>query len=169
MTEVTVRAMEADDWPAVERIYAQGIATGNATFEAEPPSWEDFNQSKRADLRFVADEDADIVGWAAASPVSARPAYAGVVEHSIYVSAITRGRGVGSQLLGRLIHDAKNAGVWTIQSSIFPENAPSLALHKQHGFREIGRRERIAFMTYGPWGGTWSDTVLIEQRLPQPR
>ena len=157
--------MEAQDWPAVEQIYAEGIATGNATFEAQPPSWTDFDRSKRQDLRFVAAGGDEILGWVAASPVSTRPAYSGVIEHSVYVSSTTQGNGIGSQLLSRLTEEAQAAGVWTIQSSIFRENAASLALHRRHGFREVGSRERIALMTYGPWAGTWRDTILIERRL----
>lgn len=168
MTKVTIRVMETGDWPAVERIYAEGIATGNATFEAQPPSWDNFNRSKREDLRFVATEGSEVIGWIAAAPVSARPSYAGVVEHSVYVSSLVHGEGIGNQLLGRLVVESESVGVWMIQSSIFRENTASLALHRRHGFREVGTRERIALMTHGPWAGNWRDTVLIERRLVSP-
>ncbi len=159
-----VRPLEPTDWPEVRRIYAEGIATGHATFEAEPPGWERFDADKRTDLRLVAEVGARILGWAAASPVSSRLVYAGVVEHSAYVDPDARGQGVGRTLVEALIARAEAAGVWTIQSSIFPENTASLALHDALGFRRVGRRERIALMSYGPMQGTWRDTILIEHR-----
>jgi phosphinothricin acetyltransferase len=110
--------------------------------------------------------DDGILGWAAVSAVSTRPAYAGVVEHSIYVSEAARGRRIGSVLLRSLIASTEDAGIWTIQASIFPENEPSLKLHLAHGFRVVGRRERIARMAHGPAAGQWRDTVLIERRTP---
>lgn len=166
-----VRLLEPLDWSDVERIYAEGIATGNATFEAEPPSWEQFDQGKRSDLRFVALVDDAIVGWAAASAVSAREVYRGVVEHSVYVAESSRGTGVGDTLLAALIDAAEDAGVWTIQSGVFPENTASLRLHERHGFRTVGRRERIGLMSYGPYKGAWRDTILVERRTdvyPRP-
>lgn len=157
--------MAAADWPAVENIYRQGIATGNATFEAEPPSWDAFDAGKLEVGRLVAvGREGGILGWVAASAVSSRDAYRGVVEHSVYVSPDARGRGVGADLLGAFLRAADDAGIWTVQSSIFPENSASLALHDRAGFRRIGRRERIALMTYGPWAGQWRDTVLVERR-----
>ncbi|THG31134.1 GNAT family N-acetyltransferase [Naasia lichenicola] len=156
--------MTAGDWPQVEAIYRGGIATGHATFEASPPDWGDFDAGKLTVGRLVAVQDHAIVGWTALSAVSARHVYRGVVEHSVYVSDYARGRGVGRLLVGALIDAAEQAGIWTIQSSIFPENQASLALHTRFGFREIGRRERIALMTYGPLAGQWRDTVLIERR-----
>jgi phosphinothricin acetyltransferase len=159
-----VRDLMPGDWPAVEAIYREGIAAGNATFETEPPSWEQFDASKRADLRLVADDDGIVVGWAAASSVSARPVYRGVVEHSVYVRADIQGRGIGRLLLASLIERTGTVGVWTIQSNVFPENTASLALHAAAGFRVVGRRERIAFMASGPWAGQWRDTLLIERR-----
>ena len=104
-------------------------------------------------------------GWAVVSPTSSRPAYRGVVENSVYVSASARGRGIGAALLEALIESCEAAGVWTIQSGIFPENEASLALHRTHGFREVGRRERIAQMPYGPHAGQWRDVVFVERRL----
>ena len=168
MTALTIRPMRADDWPCVESIYRDGIATGNATFEAEPPSWEDFDRGKLTVGRLVAVDDAgDVAGWVAASPVSAREVYRGVVEHSVYVSPHARGRRIGSEMVGAFLRDVDAAGIWTVQSSIFPENPVSLTLHEHAGFRRVGTRERIALMTYGPWAGQWRDTVLIERRRPQ--
>jgi len=161
---VEVRAMTADDWPAVREIYAAGIAAGNATFESEPPAWEAFDAGKRQDLRLVAVDEGAVVGWAAASPISSRPVYAGVVEHSLYVASDRQGRGVGRILLDALLARADELGVWTVQSAIFPENTASLHLHESAGFRVVGRRERIALMATGPWSGQWRDTILIERR-----
>lgn len=166
MTALTVREMTADDWPAVEAIYREGIAAGHATFEAEPPSWEAFDSGKLAAGRLVAvDADGAVLGWVAASPVSSRAVYRGVVEHSVYVGCTARGRGVGTRLLQAFLGAAEAGGVWTVQSSIFPENVASLALHEAAGFRRVGHRERIARMTYGPMAGRWRDTVLVERRL----
>ncbi|MEZ0447624.1 GNAT family N-acetyltransferase [Cellulomonas sp. ICMP 17802] len=163
---VTVTAMTAEHWPAVERIYAQGIATGHATFEAAPPSWEQFDAGKLPDHRLVAlDDDGSVLGWAAASPVSDRCAYAGVVEHSVYVDPSAQGRGIGRTLLVALLEDARGKGVWTVQSGIFPENVASLAVHAAAGFRVVGTRERLGRMTYGPLQDQWRDVVLVEKRL----
>lgn len=168
MIGATIRPLTPADWPAVERIYREGIATGHATFEAEPPSWEAFDTGKLSGLRLVAaNADGTVAGWAAASPVSARPAYRGVIEHSVYIADLARGNGVGGALLEAFIAAADAAGIWTIQSSIFPENTASLRLHERHGFRTVGTRERIALMGYGPLAGVWRDTVLIERRRPQ--
>jgi phosphinothricin acetyltransferase len=162
-----VRPMNDGDWPAVHRIYAEGIATGNATFESEPPGWEQFNLSRLPRHRFVAVNAEDLVlGWAAVSPVSARPAYAGVVEHSVYVAAEARGLGVGAALLQALADSTEGDGIWTIQASVFPENEASLKLHLANGYVVVGRRQRIARMTHGPLNGQWRDTVLIERRSP---
>ncbi|MFD1715182.1 GNAT family N-acetyltransferase [Amnibacterium flavum] len=161
----TVRPLSREDWPTVERIYRDGIDTGHATFEAEPPSWDAFDATRRPDLRLVAETGGAVTGWAAASPVSARPVYAGVVEHSIYVDPAARGGGVGRILLAELLASARRAGVWTVQSNVFPENEESLALHTALGFRIVGVRERIGLMGYGPLRGQWRDTVLIERRL----
>jgi phosphinothricin acetyltransferase len=153
------RALTADDWPAVERIYAEGIATGNATFETEPPSWPEFDAGRLPDHRFVAEEDGEVVGWVAVSPASARACYAGVVEHSVYVAGKARGRGIGGELVQALLASTDAAGIWTIQTSVFPENGATLALHERAGFRVVGRRERIAEL-----GGVWRDTLLLERR-----
>jgi L-amino acid N-acyltransferase YncA len=156
-----IRPLTAADWPAVERIYAEGIATGDATFEAEPPSWEQFDAGRLREQRLVALENGEIVGWAALSPTSSRDCYAGVVEHSVYVTESARGQGVGRELMRALIAGAEAAGLWTIQTSIFPENQASVALHRALGFRVVGRRERIAQLN-----GVWRDTILLERRSP---
>lgn len=162
---ITVRKMTADDWPAVEAIYTQGIEDGEATFEVVTPSWEAFHAGKLRDHRFVAeDPDGVLLGWVAASPISSRAAYRGVVEHSVYIDRSARGRGVGRVLLDAFIAASEHAGIWTIQSSIFPENAASLRLHESAGFRTVGRRERIARSGTGPHAGMWRDTLLIERR-----
>jgi L-amino acid N-acyltransferase YncA len=156
---VEVRAMTAEDWPAVEGIYAEGIATGHATFETTTPSWDEFDRGRHQDHRFVAVEDGDVLGWAALSPTSSRPCYAGVAEHSVYVASAARGRGVGRVLMRALLESADAGGIWTVQTSIFPENEASLALHERVGFRVVGRRERIAQLN-----GAWRDTLLLERR-----
>jgi phosphinothricin acetyltransferase len=154
-----IRPLAQEDWPAVEAIYAEGIATGQATFETAPPSWEEFDASRLRDHRLVAVEDGEVVGWAALSPTSSRECYAGVVEHSVYVAESVRGRGVGRALMEALIAGADAAGLWTIQTSIFPENGASVALHERVGFRVVGRRYRIAKLN-----GVWRDTLLLERR-----
>ena len=151
--------MASEDWDAVEAIYAEGIATRLATFETSTPTWDEFDRGRFRDHRFVAADGERVLGWAALSPTSSRDCYAGVVEHSVYVRADARGRGIGRALMEALIHSADDAGVWTIQTSIFPENEASLALHEKLGFRVVGRRERIAQL-----GGVWRDTVLLERR-----
>ncbi|MGW6687259.1 N-acetyltransferase family protein [Streptomyces sp. NPDC054961] len=143
-------------------IYQTGIDEGNATFETTAPDWTTFDAAKLAEHRFVAlDEHTAVLGWVAASAVSDRCAYAGVVEHSVYVHPAARGRGVARALLNALIASTEAAGVWTIQSGIFPENAASLAVHAKAGFRVIGTRERI-----GRHHGAWRDVILLERRSP---
>ena len=158
-TAVDVEPMRPDDWPAVREIYAAGIATGNATFEPEPPDWERWDASHLGGHRFVARRGGQVVGWVALAPVSDRCAYAGVAEDSVYVSDDTRGQGVGRQLLEAAIRSADAADIWTIQTGIFPENAVSIALHQRCGFRIVGTRERI-----GQLNGVWRDTLLLERR-----
>lgn len=153
--------MRAEDWPAVRDIYAAGIATGNATFETEPPGWEAWDANHLADHRLVATIDDTVVGWAALSPVSDRCAYRGVAENSIYIDPANRGHGIGRQLLTALITGAEAAGFWTVQTGIFPENTASLALHQACGFRIVGTRERI-----GQLAGVWRDVVFLEHRRP---
>ncbi|MDF2917612.1 GNAT family N-acetyltransferase [Microbacterium sp. SMR1] len=167
MSDIAVRALAERDWPEVQKIYREGIAAGNATFESEPPSWADFDQGKLQVGRLVATDPAgSVLGWVAASRVSAREVYRGVVEHSVYVADRAHGRGVGTALLTSFLRASDAADIWTVQASIFPENTASLALHGRAGFRRIGHRERIAYMTYGPWAGNWRDTILIERRRP---
>jgi phosphinothricin acetyltransferase len=156
---IRIRPLARGDWPAVERIYAEGIATKNATFETEPPSWAEFDSGRLPGHRFVAVEDGVIVGWVALSPTSARDCYAGVTEHSVYVAEHARGRGIGRALMEALLESTDAAGIWTIQTSVFPENEGSVALHERVGFRVVGRRERIAQLD-----GEWRDTILLERR-----
>lgn len=163
--DVIVRPLRESDWPEVQRIYREGIVTGQATFEAEAPDWRRFDASRLASHRLVAETPAGgILGWAAVSAVSGRPVYSGVVEHSIYVSEAARGRRIGTLLLQALVNSTEEDGIWTIQASVFPENEPSMRLHLAHGFRVVGRREKIARMAHGPAAGQWKDTVLIERR-----
>lgn len=157
ITPLTAR--HADD---VIRIYQLGIDGRLATFETEAPTWAEFDASRLSGHRFVAlDDDGVVLGWIAVTPVSSRRVYAGVVEHSVYVDPRARGLGAGRALLDTLIASTEAAGIWTIQSAIFPENAPSLALHRGTGFREVGVRRRIAQLD-----GEWRDVVLVERRSP---
>lgn len=157
--EIIIRAMAEADWASVRAIYRAGIATGHATFETETPSWTDWNKAHLPAPRLVADSGEVIVGWAALSPVSSRSVYRGVAEVSVYVDENARGRGVGSLLLAALVSDSEKEDIWTLQASIFPENAASIWLHKACGFREVGTRHRI-----GKLHGVWRDTVLLERR-----
>ncbi|WP_225802125.1 GNAT family N-acetyltransferase [Streptomyces sp. NK15101] len=157
---VPLTAAHADE---VIAIYQAGIDEGNATFETTAPTWAEFDASKLPEHRFAAvDEAGRVLGWVAAVKVSDRCAYAGVVEHSVYVHPDARGRGIASALLEALIDSTEAAGIWTIQSGIFPENTASLAVHERVGFRAIGTRERI-----GRHQGRWRDTVLVERRSPR--
>lgn len=140
-------------------IYAEGIRTGDATFETDVPSWKAWDRAHLPGQRWVADVEGPLAGWIAAAPVSGRPAYAGVVEHSVYVAGEQRGQGIGRALVTTLVASTEMAGIWTIQTSIFPENLVSLALHASCGFRTVGRRERIATLN-----GVWRDTLLLERR-----
>jgi len=156
---VSMRSLTPTDWPAVREIYAQGIASGDATFETEVPGWEEWNASHLRDCRLVAVDGTEIVGWAALSPVSDRCVYGGVAEVSVYVGEAARGRGVGRRLLEALITASEASGLWTLQAGIFPENKPSLTLHERCGFRLVGRRERL-----GQLQGQWRDVLLLERR-----
>lgn len=151
--------MRAEHWPQVARIYAEGIATGNATLESEVPDWASWDASHLPDLRLVAIVDGEVSGWTAASPVSDRCVYGGVAEASVYVAERFRGRGVGRALLARLIGDSEAAGIWTLQAGVFPENTASVDLHKRVGFRIVGLRERL-----GKQRGVWRDVLLLERR-----
>ncbi len=154
-----IEALGAGDWPQVRAIYLEGIATGNATFEQEAPSWDAWDAGHLAECRLAARSGDGVLGWAALSPVSGRCVYAGVAEVSLYVGQAARGQGIGTALLGRLVQESERQGIWTLQAGIFPENAASLALHRRHGFREVGRRERI-----GQRNGVWRDVTLMERR-----
>ncbi len=154
-----IETMRASDWDAVRAIYREGIETRNATFETETPWWEKWDAAHLPFARLVARRKDAILGWAALSPVSARKCYAGVAEASIYVARRHWGAGIGKALLEGVIRESEARGVWTLQASIFPENAASLALVKRYGFREVGRRERIARLD-----GVWRDTLLLERR-----
>ena len=157
---MSLLSLTAAHWPAVRVIYAEGLATGTATFATEPPTWEAWDGGHLTTCRLVATDAAGTVrGWAALSPVSGRCVYAGVAEVSVYVAAAARGRGVGRALLQALVAESEKTGLWTLQASIFPENTASARLHEAVGFRLVGRRERI-----GQRGGVWRDTLLLERR-----
>lgn len=162
----TIEPMTPADWPAVRDIYQEGIATGHGTFESAPPAtWEDFIKSKLPQFcHVVRDGAGGIAGWASLSPVSARKVYAGVAEVGVYIAAAQRRHGVGDALLEELIRVAEASGIWTMQAVTFPENEASIALHRKHGFRLVGRRERIGRMNHGSFAGYWRDTVLLERR-----
>jgi len=157
--EAAINEMRPGDWVAVRTIYAEGIATRQATFEVEAPSWEVWDAAHLSFARLVARNGETVVGWAALSPVSRRQAYAGVAEVSVYVAQELRGMGLGRQLLEALIAKSEQHGIWSLQAVMFPENAGSVALHLRCGFREVGRRERI-----GKLDGAWRDTILLEKR-----
>ncbi|MCW3086965.1 MAG: N-acetyltransferase [Sediminibacterium sp.] len=148
-----------EHWKAVGKIYEEGIATGNATFQTTAPSWNEWDAAHAVRPRLVALQDEELLGWAAITPVSGRCVYAGVGEVSVYVSAAARGKGVGKKLLQALIEASEQENFWTLQAGIFPENRASLAIHASCGFRVIGTRERI-----GQMNGIWRDTVLLEKR-----
>jgi L-amino acid N-acyltransferase YncA len=154
-----INSMRPQDWESVRAIYIEGIATGNATFETEAPDWERWDSGHLPHCRLLARNGEQVIGWAALSPVSKRQVYAGVTEVSVYVAETARGLGVGGALMRALIEASESHGVWTLQSSVFPENHVSVALHLKHGFREVGRRERIARRQ-----GVWRDTVVLERR-----
>jgi phosphinothricin acetyltransferase len=160
--------MTPADWPVVRSIYQEGIETGQATFENSPPAtWGDFIKSKLLAYCLVArNGSGQVIGWAVLSTVSARPVYNGVAEVSVYVAAAHRGLGVGGALIRELIRTADAGGIWTLQSSTFPENEASIALQAKHGFRVVGIRERIGRMSHGALAGRWRDTVLLERRSP---
>jgi L-amino acid N-acyltransferase YncA len=155
----SLRPLEPADWSAVAEIYWDGMRDGLATFETEVPSWEAWDEKHLADHRLVADRMGEVVGWAALALASARRCYRGVVENSVYVARNARGLGIGRTLLEAVIAGSEAAGIWTIQTSIFPENRASLALHETCGFRVVGIRKRIAKRD-----GIWRDTVFLERR-----
>lgn len=154
-----MRDLRPGDWPEVARIYAEGIATGNATFETEVPPWEDWDAAHLPAHRFVVERDGRVCGWIAAVPVSSRCCYAGVAELSVYVGEEARSQGIGAKLLAAMIESSERAGIWTLQTGVFQENAASLALLRRFGFRAVGIQERI-----GRLHGIWRDVVLLERR-----
>ncbi len=158
--ELTIRAMLPDDWPAVRAIYMEGIASGISTFEVEAPDWENWDKAHRQNCRLVAiSPENQILGWAALSQTSKRPAYHGVAEVSIYIGERARGKGVGKVLLSRLVDESELDGIWTLQAGIMAVNEASIRLHTACGFRMVGLRERVSKMN-----GIWHDTVLMERR-----
>jgi phosphinothricin acetyltransferase len=154
--------MSANDWEQVRSIYLEGLREGNSTFETEAPSWQAWDEGHLQSPRLVMRAEDHVLGWAALSPVSKRRVYSGVAEVTIYVTQAARGKGIGRALLEALIEASEQAGIWTLQASIFPENVASIELHRNCGFREVGKREHIAKLN-----GIWRDTVLFERRSRQ--
>jgi len=161
---IEIDAMTAGDWPQVAEIYRQGLETGNASFETEVPAPETWDAAHLPEPRLIARLDGAIAGWAALSPVSGRCVYGGVAEVSVYVAAGSAGRGVGRRLLSELVRLSEEAGIWTLQAGIFPENTASLALHRAAGVRTVGIRERVG--RHLTQGNRWRDVVFIERRSP---
>lgn len=157
--ELAVVALLPDDWEAVRAIYQEGIETRQATFETSVPDWETWDAAKRADCRLALRKNGAIIGWAALNPVSGRDVYRGVAESSIYIAQEERARGYGRLLLSALVEASEEAGIWTLQATVFPENEASIRLHRACGFRVVGIRERI-----GQHYGRWRDTCLLERR-----
>jgi phosphinothricin acetyltransferase len=151
--------MSPDDWDEVAAIFGEGLDVG--TFESEVPSWERWNETHLKEPRLVARLGDDVVGWAALAPYSGREVYRGVAENSVYIAAKCRGKGIGRMLLTELVRRAEDAGIWTIQAGVFPENVASVGLHESCGFRVVGTHERIAKKD-----GEWRDVVILERRSP---
>ena len=158
---ITIEALLPEHWTGVARVYEEGIATRNATFETEVPTWEAWDSSHLPGHRFVAVREGEVVGWVAVGPVSGRCVYAGVVENSVYVAESVRGQGVGRSLLEALIASTDAAGIWTIQAGMFPENEGSIRLHRSVGFTTVGTYERL-----GKLDGVWRDVLMLERRSP---
>jgi L-amino acid N-acyltransferase YncA len=156
---ILLEPLTADHWEAVRAIYAQGIETGNATFQQSVPHWEEWDAGHLPGCRLVARSEQAIVGWAALSPVSRRMVYRGVAEVSIYVAESARGCGIGTTLMAGLIAKSEAEGIWTLQAGIFPENTASIELHTKAGFRIVGTRSRLGCMNE-----RWRDVVLLERR-----
>jgi len=159
LSKMKIASLKQEHFEAVREIYAQGIATGIATFQEEVPTWESWDESHLKKGRLVALNGDDIAGWAALTPVSGRCVYAGVAEVSIYIHPNHRGKGIGRALLKALIAESEKQNLWTLQAGIFPENAASLKIHQQCGFRQVGYREKI-----GQLNSVWRDTILLERR-----
>ncbi|HEX8494325.1 MAG TPA: GNAT family N-acetyltransferase [Pyrinomonadaceae bacterium] len=158
-TSFEISELREQHWQQVRAIYAEGIATGLATFETDIPSWESWDARHLSCCRLIAQDVETIKGWAALSVVSARSVYAGVAEVSVYVGEKHRGEGVGRALLEALVRDSEQSGIWMLQASIFALNVASVRLHARCGFRTVGSRERIARLN-----GRWLDTILMERR-----
>ncbi|MEC5425476.1 N-acetyltransferase family protein [Virgibacillus sp. C22-A2] len=156
---IVIDSMREVDWPEVRDIYLEGIAAGNATFATEAPDWHEWNEKYITVCRIVAREEGKVIGWAALIPTSSKAAYSGVAELSIYLSAGSIGKGIGTRLLKALINNSEANGFWTLQSGVFPENTASIKLHKKEGFCEVGVRKRI-----GKLNGRWRDVVMLERR-----
>ncbi|HEY6183257.1 MAG TPA: GNAT family N-acetyltransferase [Terriglobales bacterium] len=156
---VSIEPMTEQDWPSVSAIYAEGIATGNATFEKSIPDWQQWNAAHLPTCRLVARSGNDVLGWAALTAVSGRCVYAGVAEISVYVSERARGKRIGTKLLQALVEASERERIWTLQAGIFPENIASVELHKRCGFSMVGIRERL-----GRMDGHWRDVALLERR-----
>lgn len=156
--QFSIISLLPEHWPSVREIYCQGIETGNATFETQLPDWQKWDTAHHKHCRLIA-FGAEVIGWAALSPVSARHVYRGVTEVSVYVASAARGRGVGKALLTTLIHESEANDIWTLQAGIFPENTASIALHKSSGFREVGVRRKIGVLK-----DVWRDVLLLERR-----
>lgn len=166
MANLVLRPPTPKDAAAIAEIDAEGRASGHATFREAPYDWASFSNAfvEGRGLSLVAEAGGAIAGWAGVAPTSARAVYRGVGEVSVYVAARARGEGVGRALLGRLIQASEAAGYWTLVAQIFPENAPSVALHAACGFRAVGTRERLGRMSYGPLAGRWRDVIMMERR-----
>jgi L-amino acid N-acyltransferase YncA len=156
---LSLEALSPADWPRVCAIYLDGILSGNATFETEPPSWDQWDRSHLATARVVARGEEGVLGWGALSPISQRMCYAGVAEVSVYVAAAARGQGIGRTLLQEVIRVSEANSIWTLQGSVFPENSASWRMCADNGFRQVGRRKHIAKLN-----GLWRDTILLERR-----
>lgn len=162
---IHISLMTQEDWPAVTEIYERGIRTGSATFEVRPPaSWQAWCAGKINTCSLVARAERQVVGWAALSPFSQRPVYAGVAEVSLYVDTDRLGQGIGSALMKALIERSEAHGIWTLQAKILAENQASQRFHAKFGFRRVGIREKLGKMEYGPYEGQWRDVVLMERR-----
>jgi phosphinothricin acetyltransferase len=162
--ENKIETMKPEDWEEVRAIYEEGIAAENATFEPVVPDWEKWDSSHVPEPRLVVKVEGRVAAWAALSRVSARKVYAGIAEVSIYVGEKFRGRGIGDALLAALVDASEKAGFWTLQGGIFPENTVSIELHKKHGFRVLGIREKVGKMAFGELREKWRDVVLMERR-----
>jgi phosphinothricin acetyltransferase len=155
-----IARLEAIHYEAVKEIYELGIATGNATFQTEAPSWEEWDKAHLSHCRLVAlNDDGRVMGWVALTPVSGRCVYAGVAEVSVYIHPRHQKKGVGRKLMEELIRQSEENNLWTLQAGIFPENTTSLKLHEKLGFRKIGYREKI-----GKMKNVWRDTIQLERR-----